>query len=110
MTDASHGRLPAQGLSDGEVIKRVRAGEVALFEVLIRRYDQRLYRTARAILGDDSEVEDVVQDTYLRAYAHLGQFAGRSQFGTWLTRIAVNAALARTRQRVHSASAAGRKK
>lgn len=95
MPDAS--RLPAKGMSDREVIRRVRAGEVALFEVLVRRYDQRLYRTARAILGDDSDVEDVVQDAYLRAYAHLGQFAGRSQFGTWLMRIAVNVALARTR-------------
>lgn len=97
MSDASC--LPGKGMSDREVIRRVRAGEVALFEVLIRRYDQRLYRTARAILGDDSDVEDVVQDAYLRAYAHLGQFAGRSQFGTWLMRIAVNAALARTRHR-----------
>ena len=82
----------------------MRAGEVDLFEILMRRYDQRLYRTARAILGNDRDVEDVVQDTYLRAYAHLGQFAGRAAFGTWLTRIAVNEALARTRERVRSAS------
>lgn len=96
-------RSPGRGMSDHQVITRVRAGEADFFEILMRRYNQRLYRTARAILGTDRDVEDVVQDTYLRAYAHLGQFAGRAAFGSWLTRIAVNEAL-RTRQRVRSAS------
>ena len=73
----------------------VKAGDTALYEIIMRRYNQRLYRVARAILRDDSESEDVVQDAYVRAYQHLDQFAGRAPFSTWLTRIAVNEALAR---------------
>src|SRR5438128_4733511 len=86
-------------ISDEEVVQRMRAGETALFEVIMRRYNQRLYRAARAILRDDAEAEDVVQEAYVRAFAHLGQFAGRAAFGTWLTRIAVHEALARARRR-----------
>ena len=65
----------------------------------MRRYNQRLYRVARAIVRDDSEAEDVMQDAYVRAYQHLSQFARRAPFSTWLTRIAVHEALARVRQR-----------
>jgi RNA polymerase sigma-70 factor (ECF subfamily) len=85
-------------LTDEEIVDRVRAGQTPLFEVLMRRYNQRLYRIARAILHGDAEVEDVMQETYLRAYAHLDQFAGRARFATWLTRIAVNEAAARARR------------
>lgn len=85
--------------SDEEIIRRVLDGETALYEIIMRRYNQRLYRAARAILRDDGEAEDVLQDTYVRAYQHLGQFAGRAQFSTWLTRIAVHEALARVRRR-----------
>jgi RNA polymerase sigma-70 factor (ECF subfamily) len=74
-------------------------GETALFEILMRRYNQRLYRVARAILRDDAEAEDVMQDAYVRAFQHLNQFAGRSKFSTWLTRIAVHEALARVHRR-----------
>ena len=80
-------------------MRRVLAGETALFEALMRRYNQRLYRVARVILKDDSEAEDVMQHAYVQAYTHLGQFAGRSSFATWLTRIAVHEALARARRR-----------
>lgn len=85
--------------SDEEVIARVLAGETMLYELIMRRYNQRLYRTVRAILRDESETEDVMQDAYVRAYQHLNQFAGRSLFSTWLTRIAVHEALARLRKR-----------
>jgi RNA polymerase sigma-70 factor (ECF subfamily) len=85
--------------SDEEVVARVLAGETALFEVLMRRYNQRLYRVARAITHDDHEAEDVMQETYVRAFAALGQFEGRAQWSTWVTRIAVNEALARVRRR-----------
>jgi RNA polymerase sigma-70 factor (ECF subfamily) len=88
-----------QRLSDEEVIARVGRGEVALFEVVMRRYNQRLYRTARAITGDDREAEDVVQEAYVRAYSHLEQFAGRAHFATWLTKITIHEALARLRRR-----------
>jgi RNA polymerase sigma-70 factor (ECF subfamily) len=90
-------RTPDPGLSDEDVVARVRQGEVALFEIIMRRYNQRLYRVARTIVGDD-EAEDVLQDAYVRAYAHLDQFAGRAKFSTWLTRIAIHAALARARK------------
>src|SRR5215467_10797938 len=85
-------------LSDEEVIARVLAGETNLFEIVVRRYNQRLYRVARAILRSDGEAEDVMQDAYVRAYEHLGQFAGRAKFSTWLTRIAVHEALMRRRR------------
>jgi RNA polymerase sigma-70 factor (ECF subfamily) len=65
----------------------------------MRRHNERLYRAARAIVGDDSEAEDVMQQAYVNAYAHLRQFDGRAAFATWLTRIAVNEAIARTRRR-----------
>jgi RNA polymerase sigma-70 factor, ECF subfamily len=86
-------------LSDEEVVVRVLAGETAMFEIVMRRHNQRLYRVARAILRNDGEAEDVMQDAYVRAYEHLDQFAGRAKFSTWLTRIAVHEALARQHRR-----------
>ena len=88
-----------QQLSDEEVVRRVLEGETALFEVIMRRYNQRLYRVSRVVLRDDSEAEDVMQDAYVRAYQHLDQFEGRAAFSTWLTRIALHEALARKRRR-----------
>ena len=86
-------------ISDDDVVSRVRGGETGLYEMLMRRYNQRLYRVARAILRDDAEAEDVMQDAYVRAYQHLDQFEGRAKFATWLTRIAVHEALARSERR-----------
>jgi RNA polymerase sigma-70 factor (ECF subfamily) len=79
-------------------VERVLAGETALFEILMRRYNQRLYRISRMILRNDGEAEDVMQDAYVRAYEHLNQFAGKAAFATWLTRIAIHEALARKRR------------
>src|SRR6516165_9271528 len=84
-----------QAWSDEQVVARVVAGEVALFEVLMRRHNQRIYRIVRSILDDDGEAEDVMQDAYVRAYQHLKQFENRSTFVTWLTRIAMHEAFAR---------------
>src|SRR6516225_1895841 len=92
---------PPSALTDEDVVARVRAGETHLFELIIRRHNQRVYRAARAILRDDGEAEDVMQDAYVRAYAHLREFEGRSLFSTWLTRIAVHEALARVKRRRH---------
>jgi len=86
-------------LTDEEIVERTRAGEIALFELLMRRYNQRLYRLARAVVRDATEAEDVVQETFVRAFEHLDQFAGRARFATWLTRIAVHEASARLRRR-----------
>ncbi|HEY3350462.1 MAG TPA: RNA polymerase sigma factor [Thermoanaerobaculia bacterium] len=90
--------LPLAILDDETVIRRVKQGEIALFEIVMRRYNQRLYRIIRSILGTDSDVEDVIQETYLKAYGHLAQFEGRSSFATWLTKIAVYEAVARARK------------
>jgi len=89
---------PLMSLPDEEVVARVRAGESALFEVLMRRYNQRVYRVARSILGSDTEAEDVMQEAYVRAFTHLHQFEGRAAFSTWLTKIAVYEAMARHRR------------
>ena len=86
-------------LPDEEVVPRILSGETALFEVLMRRHNEQVYRAARAILKDESETEDVMQEAYVNAFAHLGQFDGRAQFSTWLTKIAFHAALARARKR-----------
>jgi RNA polymerase sigma-70 factor (ECF subfamily) len=86
-------------LSDEQVVARVLAGQTALFEVLMRRHNERLYRAARAIVKDESEAEDVMQQAYVNAYSHLRQFDQRARFSTWLTRIAVHEAIARARRR-----------
>jgi len=102
ITDMAIERAAAAGpaaLTDEEIVERTRAGEIALFELLMRRYNQRLYRLARAVVRDATEAEDVVQETFVRAFEHLDQFAGRARFATWLTRIAVHEASARLRRR-----------
>jgi RNA polymerase sigma-70 factor (ECF subfamily) len=86
-------------LPDDQVVEQILAGQTALFEVLMRRHNERIYRAARAVVRDDTEAEDVMQQAYLNAYAHLRQFDGRASFATWLTRIAVNEAIARARKR-----------
>ncbi len=86
-------------MEDSEVVRRILAGEIELFEIIMRRYNQRLYRAARAILGDDIEAEQVMQEAYFLAYTHLAQFAGKAKFSTWLTKIAAHEAVARLRRR-----------
>jgi RNA polymerase sigma-70 factor, ECF subfamily len=97
--ESSGGPSEWRALTDDEAVGRVLAGDRAVFEVLMRRYNQRLYRVARTILKDESEAEDVMQHAYVQAYVHLGEFAGRAAFSTWLTKIAVYEALARIRRR-----------
>jgi RNA polymerase sigma-70 factor (ECF subfamily) len=76
----------------------VLGGDKALFEILMRRHNQRIYRIVRGILNNDGEAEDVMQDAYVRSYQHLGDFEGRSSFVTWLTRIAMHEAFARAQR------------
>ena len=85
--------------SDEQIVKLVLGGQAELYELLMRRYNQRLFRATRAILKDEAEAEDVMQDAYVRAYANLSGFRGESSFATWLTRIAVHEALARAKRR-----------
>lgn len=86
-------------LSDEEVVARVLAGDASLFEILMRRYNQRLFRVARSILADEAEAEDVMQEAYVRAFRELATFRGEARFATWLTRIACHEALARAQKR-----------
>lgn len=86
------------GLADEQIVELVLQGQTALYEIIMRRYNERLYRAARAILRDESEAEDVMQQAYVNAYTHLRQFDGRAKFSTWLTRIAVHEAIARARK------------
>jgi RNA polymerase sigma-70 factor (ECF subfamily) len=74
-------------LADAELIERIRAGKTALYETLMRRYNQRLYRIARVILRSPEEAEDVVPEAYVRAYTHLAQFAGAAKFSTGKRRV-----------------------
>jgi len=67
-------------LPDTEIVRRVRAGENALFEILTRRHNQRVYRVVRAVVKDEADVEDVMQQAYINVFTHLHQFAERSQF------------------------------
>ena len=97
------GPSPALAVDGGEqadeaLIQQVLAGNTALFELLMRRYNERVYRAARSIVRDEHEAEDVMQQVYVNAFTHLSQFTGAARFSTWLTRIAVNEALARVRR------------
>src|SRR6478735_9280501 len=85
-------------LTDEEIVRRVRAGDRALFEILMRRHNQRVYRVARAVVNDEGEVEDVMQQAYINAFTHLHQFQERARFSTWLTRITLNEAFGRRRR------------
>ena len=85
-------------LADIEIVRRVRAGDSALFEILMRRHNQKVYRAVRAVVKEESEAEDVMQQAYLNAFTHLDQFEERSQFSTWLIRISLNEAFGRRRK------------
>lgn len=77
-------------IPDAELVSRILNGEKTLFELIIRRYNQRLYRTGMSVLGNEQEVEDAMQTAYINAYEHLAQFENRSSLNTWLTRILLN--------------------
>lgn len=88
----------AQHLTDAEIVQCILAGERHGFELLMRRFNRVLYRTARSIVKNDAEAEDVLQESYLRAFQALQTFRGESSLTTWLTRIVINEGIARTRK------------
>jgi RNA polymerase sigma-70 factor (ECF subfamily) len=90
---------PAFVLDDPDLVERVAHDDHAAFETLMRRHNSRLFRVARAILRDDAEAEDALQDAYLDAYRHITEFRGGAQLASWLTRIVINQALMRLRRR-----------
>ncbi len=90
------------GISDNELVTRIVQGEINLYEVIIRRYNQRLYRIGISIINDESEVEDAMQTAYINAYENIGKFGFRSSFSTWLTRILINECIHRLKQKEKS--------
>lgn len=95
MTAVDLAPLYAGEITDEEIVRRVVAGERELFELLLRRYNQRIYRSVRAIVRNSQDTEDVMQQAYVNAFRSLHQFEGRSSVATWLTRIAIREAIAR---------------
>jgi RNA polymerase sigma factor (sigma-70 family) len=85
-------------LDDAQIVRRILAGEKELFEILLRRYNQTLFRVIRGYLKDQDEVQDAMQNAYLKAYDKLFQFQGNSSFSTWLIRIGINEALLRLKE------------
>ena len=97
MVQALHNSVA--GEDDRALVARIVGGDSAAFEVVMRRHNSALFRTARAILRDDAEAEDALQDAYLAAYRNLAAFRGDARLSTWLTRIVINQALGRLRAR-----------
>jgi RNA polymerase sigma factor (sigma-70 family) len=91
------GRL--EDLDDASLVERTQQRDGAAFWLIMKRHNQRLYRVARGVLGDNAEAEDVVEEAYLRAFAHLAEFRGEARLSTWLTRIVLNEALVRRQRR-----------
>ncbi|HET7192949.1 MAG TPA: RNA polymerase sigma factor [Pseudolabrys sp.] len=89
----------AEELSDEDLVRMARERDEAAVRAITKRYNRRLFRIARSILRNDAEAEDVVQETYVRAFTGLDMFRGDAAFGTWITRIAMNEALGRLRRR-----------
>jgi len=85
-------------ISDQEAVSRIKNGDNASFESIMRRHNRRLYRIARGLLRNEADAEDTVQDTYVKAFENLGQFHGNGPFSSWLAKIAVNEALGRLRR------------
>jgi RNA polymerase sigma-70 factor (ECF subfamily) len=98
MRQATAPQIPAIGPTDTELVRRVLARDEAAVRAIMQANNRRLYRLARGILRNDGEAEDVVQETYVRAFTHLEQFRGDSSLSTWLSRIAMNEALGRLRR------------
>jgi len=85
-------------LGDAEIAARIVAGDADAFRALMQRYNRKLYRAARSVVGNDAETEDVVQEAWTRAFAHIADYRGESSLATWLVRIALNEALGRKRR------------
>lgn len=95
----SRTRFDVAALGDETLVELARRGDEDAIRILIMRHNQRLFRVARGVVCDDAEAEDIVQETYVRAFTRLDSFRGETQLSTWLTRIALNDALGRMRRR-----------
>lgn len=104
---AAHGAAPVDApaagrAEDAALVARALGGEARAFEAIMRRYNRLLFRAARGVVHDDAEAQDVVQETYLRAFTRLRDFRGEAALGTWLARICVRAAQDVLRRRTRS--------
>ncbi len=97
-----HGTLLNEKLADKELITRILLGEKELYAIIVRRYNQRIYRVGISIINDEAEMEDIMQVTYIKAYENLAKFAFAASFSTWLTRILINECLLRKKMRKKS--------
>jgi RNA polymerase sigma-70 factor (ECF subfamily) len=91
-----------ENITDNDIISRILTGEKELYALLVRKYNQRLYRIAMSIVNNDAETEDIMQVSYIKAYENLDKFGFKSTFGTWLTRILINESLLRKKKRQRS--------
>ena len=107
MMEAGQAKAPQRRIAGDEdvpLVDRALAGDTQAFEDLVRRHECRVFRTAVALTGNQEDAEEALQDTFLSVYQHLGEFRRDSRFTTWLTRIAINAALQKLRRRRQSVS------
>src|SRR6204780_5573923 len=84
---------------EGSLVAAAKAGDITAFETLVGRYERKIFRLAQNITQNKEDAEDAMQEAFLKAYEHLGEFEGNSRFYTWLVRIAVNQALMKLRRR-----------
>lgn len=90
--------IEKKGLSEALIIEKIVNGEIELFEILMRRHNELLFRTIRGYINSESDVQDIMQDTYIKAFEKLYQFRSEAKFSTWLIRIGINEALQRKRK------------
>ncbi len=92
-------KSPSTTQDEGDLVARAQRGDASAFTELVSRYERRIFRLAKNITQSDEDAEDVLQESFLKAYQHLGGFQGQSKFYTWIVRIAVNEALMKLRKR-----------
>src|SRR3954462_10295698 len=85
-------------ITDDQVISEILGGDKNKYALLMRKYNQRLYRITKGYINDEAEIEEVMQDAYVKAFRNLSKFEGRSQFATWLTKILINECLQRVKK------------
>ena len=98
MTESAQFRIRSETDDDLDLVHTSKNGDVAAFEQLVKRYDDKLFRIARSVTHNREDSQDAVQETFFKAYQHLAEFRGDSQFSTWLIRITLNQSLMKLRK------------